>query len=40
MKNFIDPNVEAYAEAHSSAEKPIYKTLAAVTKQKTKWPQM
>jgi caffeoyl-CoA O-methyltransferase len=40
MKKFIDPKVEAYAQAHCSAEKPIYKTLAAVTQRKTKWPQM
>jgi caffeoyl-CoA O-methyltransferase len=40
MLNLVNEKIERYAEALSSPESKLFKALARVTRQKTKWPQM
>jgi caffeoyl-CoA O-methyltransferase len=38
--NWIDPKVDAYAEAHTTPSGELFERLAAETREKTQWPQM
>jgi len=40
MTDIVSPAIERYAEAHASAEKPLFSELVQATKEKTSWPQM
>jgi caffeoyl-CoA O-methyltransferase len=38
--NLVDPQADAYAEAHTTSSGTLFERLAAETREKTKWPQM
>jgi len=38
--NLVDPQADAYAEAHTTSSATLFERLAAETREKTEWPQM
>ena len=38
--NLVDPQADAYAEAHTTSSGTLFERLAAETREKTEWPQM